>query len=83
MGPTVVIQCVATGDMVSLYVCICVLIIPPFCIRLLDWRERRTDGPKRMKNERIIVFKHLFDPKEFEVSEAYHSSCLRLHCHCN
>ena len=36
-------------------------------LRLLDWRERKSDGPKRMKNERIIVFKHLFDPKEFEV----------------
>ena len=40
--------------------------LPPLH-RLLDWRERRMDGPKRMKNERIIVFKHLFDPKEFEV----------------
>ena len=48
-------------------------------IRLLDWRERRADGPKRMKNERIIVFKHLFDPKEFEVREGYGNSCLSIY----
>jgi hypothetical protein len=24
-----------------------------------------------MKNERILVFKHLFDPKEFEVREMH------------
>ena len=43
-------------------------------LRLLDWRERRTDGPKRMKNERILVFKHLFDPKEFDVRGLMHDT---------
>ena len=51
----------------------------PLC-RLLDWRERRTDGPKRMKNERIIVFKHLFDPKEFEVRDLMTTGVLVLSC---
>lgn len=41
-----------------------------FVSRLLDWRERRTDGPARKKNERIIVFRNVFDPKEFDVSYA-------------
>ena len=27
-----------------------------------------------MKNERILVFKHLFDPKEFEVRELMHNT---------
>jgi len=36
---------------------------------LLDWRERKADGPTRKKNERIIVFRNVFDPKEFDVSE--------------
>ena len=25
------------------------------------------EGPKRLKSERVVIFKHLFDPKEFEV----------------
>ena len=29
------------------------------------------EGPKRIKSERVVIFKHLFDPKEFEV----HKSC--------
>ena len=43
------------------------LSICPF-VRLLDWRERKQDGPSRTKYEKIIIFKHLFDPKEFEVN---------------
>lgn len=37
------------------------------CDRLLDWKERIADGPMRKKNERIIVFRNVFDPKEFDV----------------
>lgn len=38
--------------------------------RLLDWRERRKSSEtdvRRNKYDKIIIFKHLFDPKEFEV----------------
>lgn len=34
-----------------------------FFFRLLDWVER----DERKKNERIIVFKNMFDVKDFEV----------------
>ena len=39
----------------------------PLPLRMLDWRERKKDGPIRNKCERIVIFKRLFDPKEFEV----------------
>ncbi|XP_019848654.1 PREDICTED: HIV Tat-specific factor 1-like [Amphimedon queenslandica] len=35
--------------------------------RLLDWKERKGDGKPKFKHQRIVIFKHLFDPKEFEV----------------
>ncbi|XP_064405365.1 17S U2 SnRNP complex component HTATSF1-like [Halichondria panicea] len=34
--------------------------------KMLDWRERKKDGLIRNKCERIVIFKRLFDPKEFE-----------------
>ncbi|XP_065906906.1 17S U2 SnRNP complex component HTATSF1-like [Dysidea avara] len=35
--------------------------------KLLDWRERREHvGPKRMASDKVVVLKHVFDPKEFE-----------------
>ena len=37
---------------------------------MLDWRERKSEGPMRKKNEKIVISKRLFDPKEFEVSES-------------
>lgn len=37
-------------------------------IRLLDWKERSEQtGPRRMNFEKVIILKHLFNPKEFEV----------------
>lgn len=36
--------------------------------RVLDWRERAPDGPARSKYDKIVIFKSLFDPKEFDVS---------------
>ena len=45
-----------------------IMIVYLIC-RLLDWRERKNpDGPTRKKSDKIVIFKHLFDPKEFEVS---------------
>lgn len=39
----------------------------PYCVcRLLDWREGRS-GPAKSKFDRIVVFKHLFDPSDFDV----------------
>ena len=38
-----------------------------FVFRALDWRERAVDGPARSKYDKIVIFKHLFDPKEFDV----------------
>ncbi len=35
---------------------------------MLDWRERKKDGPARNKYQKIVIFKKVFDPKEFEVS---------------
>ena len=46
-------------------VCVCVCVCHS---RLLDWRERRADGPMKKKSDRIVIFKGLFNPKEFEVS---------------
>ena len=45
--------------------------MPP--LRMLDWRERKKDGPIRNKCERIVIFKRLFDPKEFEVGILTHT----------
>lgn len=49
--------------------------------RLLDWRVRKKDGPVKKKNERIVVFRNAFDPKEFDVSccEEYVST-LSMRC---
>ena len=45
------------------------------CVRLLDWRERPdpeaeggTAPVVRKKNERVVILKNMFDPKEFDVS---------------
>ena len=36
--------------------------------RLLDWRERRSDATQpKMKYDKVVIFKHAFHPKEFEV----------------
>ncbi|KAL5457638.1 hypothetical protein EMCRGX_G034921 [Ephydatia muelleri] len=34
--------------------------------KVLDWRERAPDGPARSKYDKIVIFKSLFDPKEFD-----------------
>ena len=42
-----------------------------YTCRLLDWKERRSDGVKKNKFDKIIIFKQLFHPKEFEVRTNY------------
>lgn len=37
--------------------------------RLLDWRERRSTATQpKTKYDKVVIFRHAFHPKEFEVS---------------
>lgn len=37
-----------------------------FIVRLLDWKEKKATNIKP-KHNKIVIFKNLFDPKEFDV----------------
>ena len=57
----------------SSYMCVymqCSVIVHVYVYRLLDWRERRGGevGQQRTKADKVVIFRHLFHPKEFEVS---------------
>lgn len=42
-------------------------------LRLFDWRpEKKLEPATRPKNEKVVVLKNMFSPKEFEVSDIYY-----------
>ena len=46
-----------------------VLSTPLSTRRLLDWRERRSGATQpKTKYDKVVIFRHAFHPKEFEVS---------------